>query len=503
MEAGSRRERGGRFGAVLLALLAAAVASRFFRLGTWPLFGDEIYTLQDSAEFTFSLHGRPLLYWLNHQLVRPLLGLDAFGLRLLPAVFGVLGVGAVAEIGRRLVGTRAALLAGLLVVLSPWHLEMSQYARYYTLVFLLAAVSPAALYLGVREGSARWIAAGIAATALGWFAHPTAVLPAAGFLVWLAGYAVLRTGGRRRRLLLGVLAAAALGGLAAGVALLDTFASVADWSGIGGVALALSYGVRIGAGPALAAAAGVALLWIDGRRELALFLAAAAGVPLALLAVLGELVPVHTGYLFATAPFALLAAGAFLDGTIRRVDGRTSRIVVGGAAAALVVATGLPSFVSHYVDGGKADFREPARHIASRAGPSDVVLAEHTGPFWHYARALDARPLRRDTARMDSLRGAAARSSPPGVLWVVPYLHSSGGFGLAGLGDARGWVWRNCRLALRDDPVRIDHVRNIVEVWRCPAEGVRASASGPPGEGAGRRDGTDESEGANGARSAP
>lgn len=503
MEASSRRKRGARFALPLLALLAAAAATRFLRLGSWPLFGDEIYTLQDSVDFSFTLYGRPLLYWLNHQLVRPLLELDAMGLRFLPALFGVAGVGAVAWVGRRLVGRRAALLAGLLVVLSPWHLEMSQYARYYTLVFLLAAISPTALYLGVREESRGWIAAGIAATVLGWFAHPTTVLPAVGFLAWLAGYAVLRTGGRRRRLLLGALAVAALGGLAAGAALLGQWVSGSDWTGIGGVWVAVSYGARTSAGPALAAAAGVALLWFDGRRGLALFLAAAAGVPVVLLGVLGEFVPVHTGYLFATVPCTLLAAGAFLDGTIRRVEDRAGRIVVGVATVGVVVATGLPSFVSHYVDGGKADFRRAARLVAERAGPSDVVLGEHTGPFELYAPSLDARPLGRDTVRLDSLRRSAGRSSPPGDLWVVPYLHSSGGFGLAGLGRARAWVWRNCRLVLRDQPVRIDHVRNIVEVWRCPG-GRREEASGRPAaegrEGPGE---TDDSQGANGARSAP
>lgn len=487
-----REEASGRlqrwFPAGVAALLVAAAATRIYGLASWPLFGDEFFTLRDSTRVSFDLLRRPLLFWLNHHLVQPFVPMDELGLRLLPAAFGVAGVAVLAEAGRRLATARAGLLAGLLAVLSPWHLAWSQTARYYTLAFLLAAVSPAALYLAVRERSRGWLAAGLAATALAWLAHPTAVLPAAGFVVWLAGWAIVRSEGRRRRLLLGAVAAAAAVGLAAAWAMLSQWTSLGqDW-GIGGVWVAVSWAVRLSAGPALAAAAGVALLWLDGRRGLATFLAASVAVPVAVVAVLGEFVSVHTGFLFATAPYVFLAGGSFLDRLVRGTDGPSlRRLVVGAAAVGLVVATGLPSFVSHYVDGGRPDFREAARHVAARAGPDDLVLADHRGPFNYYTPSLASRPLGRDTARIDSIHGSVTGSPPAGDLWIVPYIRSEGGFGLQGLGDAREWVWRHCRLSARIDPVRIDHQRNIVEVWRCGPD----PGAGRPTAGAtsGRADG--------------
>ncbi len=461
----SSRQRWYLFG--LGVLLAAAVATRFYRLAEWPLFGDEYFTLRDSNDPFFSPYGRPLLFWLNHYLVRPLFSLDALGLRLLPAIFGVVGVGVVVEMGRRLVGLRTGLLAGLLTVLNPWHLAWSQMARYYTLVFLLAALSPAALYLGVRNESRGWLTTGILAAVLAWFAHPTAILPTAGFLVWLAGYAVIHSEGRRRRLLLGGIALAAVVGVAGGVVLLSRWTSLGLEWGIGGLWVAVSYGVSLTAGVALAAAAGVVLLYLDGRAELASFLAAAVGIPVVLIGVLGKFFAVHTGYLFATAPYALLAAGAFGDRVIEVVKGGKRRVVVGLAAVGLIVATGLPSFASHYVDGGRADFREAARHVAERAEEGDLVLADHTGPFHYYTPALEPRPLERNTARLDSIYRAVTRSIPRGELWIVPYVHSQGGFGLEGLGEVREWVWSHCKLSARLSPVRIDHLRNIAEVWRC------------------------------------
>ncbi len=53
--------------------------------------GDELYTLRDSLHPQLR-NPRPLLYLLNYFLVRPLLPLDEFGLRVLPALFGVLAM---------------------------------------------------------------------------------------------------------------------------------------------------------------------------------------------------------------------------------------------------------------------------------------------------------------------------------------------------------------------------------------------------------------------------
>lgn len=456
-----------RFRVGLVALAAAAVATRFYRLTFWPLFGDEFFTLADSTSFSFSLTGRPLLYWLNHNLVQPLLALDELGLRLLPAIFGVAGVLVLAAVGRRLANERVGLLAGLLAVFSPWHLVWSQMARYYTLVFLLAAVTPAALYLGIRRNSRGWLGIGVVGAVLAWFAHPTAILPTAGFLVWLAGYAVVKTGGRRRRLLMAGAGVAAVVGMAAGAGLLSQWSSLGqDW-GVGGLWVVASYGVRLTAGAALASVAGMTLLWLEGRRELGLFLAATVVLPVVLLGLLGKFVSVHMGFLFATLPYALLAAGVFVDGVIRAVDGLPSRLVLGTTTAAVVLATGLPSFVSHYVDGGRPDFREAARHVEERASPGDLVLADQRGAFSYYTPALESATLGRDTARLDSIYRWVTGGSSSADLWIVPYIRSQGGFGLEGLGVARGWVWRHCRLSTRVEPVRIDYQRNIAEVWRC------------------------------------
>ncbi|MEA2713012.1 MAG: hypothetical protein QOK27_973, partial [Gemmatimonadales bacterium] len=122
---------------LLAGLIVLAFLLRFWRLGDWGFDSDETFTLRDSINLNPS-NPRPLLYLLNHYIVSPLVPLNELGLRLLPALFGVLAIPAFYFVARRLVGTRAALFGALLLTFSSLHVYYSQFARYWTLVFLLS-----------------------------------------------------------------------------------------------------------------------------------------------------------------------------------------------------------------------------------------------------------------------------------------------------------------------------------------------------------------------------
>src|SRR5919112_625700 len=121
---------------ILAVLVALAVVLRFWRLGDWNFEATEMFTLRDSVRPQWT-NPRPLGYLLTYYLVLPFRPLDELGLRLLPAIFGVLAVPAIYLVTRRLAGARAALFAALLVAVSPLQVFYSQFARYWSLVFLL------------------------------------------------------------------------------------------------------------------------------------------------------------------------------------------------------------------------------------------------------------------------------------------------------------------------------------------------------------------------------
>ena len=170
------RPREGPLAAVLLAgLVGLAIALRFWRLGDWNFEATEIFTLRDSLHPRIT-NPRPLSYLLNYHLVRPFVPLDEFGLRLVPALSGVLAIPAFYAVSRRLTSTRAALLGTLLLTVSELLVFYSQFARYWSLVFLLCTVYPYALYLGVRQRDRVALIIGLLTGVLAALAHPVSVL---------------------------------------------------------------------------------------------------------------------------------------------------------------------------------------------------------------------------------------------------------------------------------------------------------------------------------------
>ena len=80
---------------------------------------------------------------------------------------------------------RAALFGAFFLAVSPLHVFYSQFARYWSLVFLFSAVYPYALYVGVRERNLRYIVLGLVALVLAVLSHPVAILLIGGPAIWL------------------------------------------------------------------------------------------------------------------------------------------------------------------------------------------------------------------------------------------------------------------------------------------------------------------------------
>jgi len=174
------------------ALVALALVVRLFGLTSRDLSYDEQVTLVDSQSVrspspgvsreTFvssalrdidaglfsvarqsATHDQPvyvsLIYlWLS------LVGASEVTLRLPSALFGAASVGLVAVVGRTLVGEYVALLAGLLLSVSPVHVLYSQQGRVYAMAGFLALLAMALLLrLSDKSPARSWIAYGAAA----------------------------------------------------------------------------------------------------------------------------------------------------------------------------------------------------------------------------------------------------------------------------------------------------------------------------------------------------
>jgi mannosyltransferase len=148
----------------LITLFAAAL--RFYKLGAWSFWIDEIYTINHAlAHFSTpqlilenippNRNWVPISVMLSAQAFNGW-GLDEFSARLVAAVLGIITIPLLYFPIQKIFNMRVALIAVLLLVVSPWHLEWSQNARGYTSLVLFAWLAIFAFYFGLEKDRASY-----------------------------------------------------------------------------------------------------------------------------------------------------------------------------------------------------------------------------------------------------------------------------------------------------------------------------------------------------------
>ncbi len=472
---------------LLAALTLLALVLRFWHLGDWNFQATEIFTYRDSQRPQFG-NARPLVYLLNFFLVRPLVSLDEFGMRLVPALAGTIAVPAMYLVGRRMVGTREALFAALLVTLNPTQILYSQLARYWSLVFLFCSIAPFALFLGVRDRSGRMFALGVVATILAGLSHPTGVVSVGGpALLLLASlrreqlaqlwrHPAVRWGAA---VLLVVFALA----LYRFVPLLHGWISMHDeMPGYGqfllptqrppGIrqlvkltALADSLTVPV----VLAALSGVYLVWRAGvHRPVALLLASVAVFHIGFLLLVSFRTSVSLYYLLPSTPAFFLGAGLFL-GWLCRVDWEVPPTwLVPATVTLMMLAAGAPTLISDYRDGRRFDFRGAAQWLTEQIRPGDVVFSDQPMVLQHYLPQAKVVHLQQNPAPLaDSLR---LREAGRSRLWVVAPAASHAFRTTLKEGGLRQWIYGNCQLRNTLGRGRVDPRQHYLQVYSCPPD---------------------------------
>jgi hypothetical protein len=487
-EAGGGRQ--GWASIIIVGLTLLAMALRFYRIDAWSLDSDEVFMLRDSINLRLT-NPRPLLYLLNHYVVRPFLPLDEFGIRLLPAICGVLAVPAFYLVTRRLVGTRPALLGAFLLSTSGLLVYYSQFGRYWTLVFLLSSVYPYALYLGLRDGNGRMLVLGLLTGVLAAFAHPVSVLLLGGLGVWIIAVYMKRERlahlWSQRSVRWGVFLSAILAVVIAvrfipmlqgwilqhdrpppsergGEFLLHT----PGGQGVKQMSLFLAYVVNLTPQLVLAAAVGIYMLWRGRARPLALLLGCLFFFPIAFITLVSIRTAVSTFYLIPAIPALFIGAGVFLDRLIGADTELRPRWLLSAAVAAMVLAAGAPTLISQYRDGRRWDFRGAARWLDERLAPGDVVFSDQPKVVAHYLPGRDVQRLVADPARLVQAESVLRQERRGGVLWIVGPAPSHAFRTNPKLSSLNDWIYDNCQLRNTIGVGRVDFRQNFLQVYRCP-----------------------------------
>ena len=146
----------------LAAITLLAIVLRFYKLGEWSFWIDEIFTVRRvqahiNVETIIDQWWQPSLSLILTGGVLHVLGVSEWSARLVSAVIGIISIPVLYFPIKRLFGPGVGLVAALLLAVSPWHLYWSQNARFCTSLMLLYSLAFFAFFFGIERDRPRYI----------------------------------------------------------------------------------------------------------------------------------------------------------------------------------------------------------------------------------------------------------------------------------------------------------------------------------------------------------
>lgn len=468
------------------SIVALAVVARLFGAVRFPFEQDELYTIDEATNLFHTrllpgIQARPVFFLLEHPFVTHL-STDEPVLRIIALLFGFAGLWALWRLADATIGRIGALTALLLVAISPWHLYASAFARYYSLLFFLAALTYRFLPRAYDSDEPRDFLFALVPMLIGAWTHPSFAFPIAGAILaltlvrrdgtlgwrwpsrnaWLYLYAPLVAASALIFAVIHLTTSApttvANGGDRGLAATLRLIPAMVDW-------MTLTV--------AVAALVGVVLLFRSGvaqLRRLGLMVLLAGVTTLVALFVLSFITSIYADYGISALPLVLVAAAypvVWLADGVAMPRSRTAAL----AATAIIVSGVLPSAISYLSDGTRFDYRPAYRRIAA-VSPTTPVLTWPVVQQRRYAPALSARELPTDSTSLER-----ALESTRDV-WIVTSVKR---YGIVGddTGAMQAWLSNHCRSVDTYQRPRLDYRLYRVDLWRCtlPSAGTSGTAS--------------------------
>lgn len=440
------------YGALLVITIIAAVL-RLYKLGTWNYFIDELHTLNNSLDIrSFSLV-QPFFSMTKVSL--DTLGIGKVSLRLIPSVVGILTVPVLYFPIKRLFDARVALLASLFLAISPWHIYQSQFARWYSLLFLVSALSLLCFYWFIEHKSYMYLGLHVVLLVFAYFLHLTALfivmidVAYVSLLVLFPQWRPPSFSSRQIKILLGVFIAGALAVVPKVVHFLGHWQHVRE--ALGGhwgttpqkFFLMVSYHVT----PTIVVLSVVGIVLLVGNRmREGIFLGAYSLFPvLALMGVAGAGENVSARYAFFTLPAILMAASYACVYVVDSTPWKARAVMWG-----IVLACMMPSLQAAYLYYGQGyghrdRLDEAIAYLKERVGETDRIVIITGGAY-----ARDALFNFKMNARVAGWEIADEQLSIPSDgktdgmerIWVVGRNHNLGGHPK----DFDRWIAEHSRL---------------------------------------------------------
>lgn len=366
---------------ILFLIFSVAALLRFYKLGDWSYWVDELYTLEASLNPYSENLSRP--FWLITRVGLDLFGINAFAVRLFPAVFGVLAIPLLYYPFKSIFNKRVAMLAIAFLAVSPWHIYLSQLARWYSLLLLVSTFSLISFYFFVERNSIQWLITSFLLFVLAFFLHLTA-----GFVVMI-GLTYLFVLSRipklqpkdfsQKKVNLFFIAAVivVLAFIPKFLGFVNQWQEIEQQMGYWGstpINFSLKVFYHLTPGIAVVAFAGLLMLFNKKNRKGVFLLIYCLLPPLVLNVAAFFETNVSAKYVFFTLPGLLIAASYVCNSIIEKLN--TNRIVIG---LVIFAATILPSLQTNFIyftsdHGNRNRLQEAVHFIKDRSRVTDQIL---------------------------------------------------------------------------------------------------------------------------------
>ena len=371
---------------LLVCIVSFGAFLRFWHLGTWSFWIDEVLTVLDAKNFSLSNSPiNPIPYiaakfsvFIGQNLSFLFNGGSEWNTRLIFCFAGIISIPIVFSLGKTLYNNRVGLFASVFVSMSNWHLFWSQNARSYILTFLFGVLAAWFFYRSLENDSTLLTIGALFSSICLVLSH----LLAAAIVPALAAYAILQLKEKRSRKRWGNLIIFFLPFTIPVLMLALPQVHSYISSGWGHnewgrspfyVVLTIVQGVSI---PIAVTAFFGAI--VDRHNRSTRFLICFAGVPLGLLLIASQLQNVAGYYLFWTTPaYFILAAVACEQVWCAMMANKNTLFKALLPALLIIVLLSQNYLYYQYENGGRPKWREAFDFVQLQMQPTDkIVLSE-------------------------------------------------------------------------------------------------------------------------------
>ena len=367
--------------ALLSIVVIFGALLRFWNLGQWSFWIDEVFTVRDAQNLSLeNWQGIPNpIPYLAVKLSIMLSNDSEWGSRLIPCIVGIVSIPAVFGLGRVLFNWQIGLLGSTFMACSSWHLFWTQNARYPVFTLLFAILTAWGFYVSLERDSTLLTIGALVSCFCLILSHTLSVVIVPALAVY-ALICLLEKRSRKRWLnLLIFFFPFAMPVLALILPQVRGYL----FSGWGHnewqrspfyIVLTLVHGVSV----PIAVAAFFGFV-ATGLNRSVRFLLCYAGVPLVLFLIASQFQNVAGYYLFWTIPTYFILAGVACERVWRAVESESVGKILGTLVPCVLVVTLLSQTYLYFQieNGGRPRWREAFEAIQVEKRPTDkVVLSE-------------------------------------------------------------------------------------------------------------------------------